>query len=59
LQSALSRQAQLIDNTKNGIRTRELRRQNGDTVIHIEYRATQTEYCHRERHYCLLIENLP
>jgi hypothetical protein len=59
LQSALSRQTQLIDNTQNGIRTRELRRSNGDTVIHIEYRATQTQYCHRERHYCLLIENLP
>ncbi len=60
LQSALTGSAQLIETTgKNGLRTRELQRNNGNTVIHIEYRSTDTQYCHRERHYCLLIENLP
>ncbi len=59
LQRALSPDALLIDTVKNGVRKRELQRRNGETIIHIEYRATQTEYCHRERHYCLLIENLP
>ena len=59
LQSALSRDAHITDSTQNGIRQRELRRSNGAVVIHIEYRGAQTQYCHRERHYCLLIENLP
>lgn len=59
LQRALSTNALLIDTVKNGMRLRELQRRNGEVLIHIEYRATQTEYCHRERHYCLLIENLP
>jgi len=59
LQHALSPDALLIDTVKNGMRLRELRRSNGEVVIHIEYRGAQTQYCHRERHYCLLIENLP
>lgn len=60
LQSALSRHAQLTEQVNaQGVRVRELRHDNGDIVIRVEYRQTETQYCHRERHYCLLIENLP
>ena len=60
LQSALSQNALLTDTIdNNGVRVREVRRRNGDVLIHIEYRDLQTQYCHRERHYCLQIEILP
>lgn len=60
LQKKLPRDALLTDTIDpQGVRVRELQRRNGDVVIHIEYRNTQTQYCHRERHYCLHIETLP
>lgn len=60
LQSALSRNALLTDTIDNsGVRVRELRHSNGDVLIHIEYRGLNTQYCHRERHYCLHIDTLP
>ena len=60
LQAALSGNAQLSEDIDaQGVRVRELRSSNGVVVIRAEYRQTETQYCHRERHYCLLIENLP
>lgn len=60
LQAALSGNAQLSERIDaHGLRVRELSRSNGDVVMRVEYRPTETQYCHRERHYCLLIENLP
>jgi len=59
LQSALPKNARLTDTISNGMRVRELRRRNGEVLIHIEYRGLNTQYCHRERHYCLQIETLP
>ena len=58
LRSALPKQVALEETESDGIKTRLLKNTEGKTVIRMEYENNKTKYCHLERGYCLLIENL-
>jgi hypothetical protein len=58
LRSALPKQVTLEETESDGIKTRLLKNTEGKTVIRMEYEKNKTQYCHLEREYCLLIENL-
>lgn len=59
LRKALPPTVTLIETSSSNTRERQLRNAQCNIVIRIEYRDTQTRYCHLERDYCLQIEALP